>query len=89
MWSILKNFLHPPTMVEKLTRNPDEGKGIMSGKDHVQEYIVTATATSHLASGRYIIDDSWIVSVKSASERMRWGFYSIMLVKTAHEDFPR
>ena len=81
-------------MVEKLTRNPDEGKGIMSGKDHVQDYIATATATSHLtqpynASGRCIIGDSWIVSVKSASERTRWGFYSIMLVKTAHEDFPR
>ena len=70
-----------------------EGKDIMSGKDHVQEYGVTTATTLHLTqsyhgSGRCIIADSWFGSVKSASELMRQGLYSIMLVKTTHKDFP-
>ena len=68
-------------------------KDIMSGKDHVWEYGATTATTLRLTqpyhgSGRCIIADSWFGSIKSASELMRQGLYSIMLVKTAHRDFP-
>ena len=71
-----------------------EGKDITSGKDHVREYGATTATTLHLTepyhgSGRCVIADSWFGSVKCASELMRRGLYSIMLVKTAHKDFPR
>ena len=70
-----------------------EGKVIMSGKNHVREYGTTTATTLHLTdpyhgSGRCVIADSSFGSVKCASELMRKGLYSIMLVKTAHKDFP-
>ena len=70
-----------------------EDKDIMSGKDHVWEYGATTATTLRLTqpyhgSGRCIIADSWFGSDKSASELMRQGLYSIILVKTAHRDFP-
>ena len=63
-------------------------------KDHVREYGATTATILHLTepyhgSGRCVIADSWFGSVKCASELMRQGLYSIMLVKTAHKDFPR
>ena len=69
-----------------------EGKNIMSGKDHVQEYGATTATTlcltqPHHGSGRCIIADSCSGSVKSPTKLMRQGLYSIMLVKTAHKDF--
>ena len=65
----------------------------MSGKHHVQEYGATAATTLHLTqpchgSGRCIIADSWFGSVKSASNLIRRGLYSIVLAKTVHKDFP-
>ena len=70
-----------------------EGKDIMPGKDHVCEYGATTAMTLHLTepyhgSGRCVIADSWFGSVKCASELLRRGLYSIMLVKTAHKYFP-
>ena len=66
----------------------------LSGKDRVREYGATAATTLCLTQPYHgsdicIIADSWFGSVKSASKLMRWGLYSIMLVKTAHKDFPR
>ena len=69
-----------------------EGKDIISGKDHVREYGTTTSTTLCLTqpyhcSATCIIPDSRFGSVKSASELMRQGLYSTMLVKTAHKDF--
>ena len=70
-----------------------EGKDIMSGKNHVREYRTTTATTLHLTepyhgSGRCVIADSSFGSMKCASELMKRGLYSIMLVKRAHKDFP-
>ena len=70
-----------------------EDKDIMSGKDYVREYNGATATTLHLTQpyhscGRCIIAYSWFGSVKSASEVMRLDLYRIMLVKTAHKDFP-
>ena len=72
----------------------NEGKEKMREKDHVLEYGATTAAVLRLTkdyrgSGRTVIADSWFGSVKSASALMNAGLYSIMLVKTAHKNYPR
>ena len=68
-----------------------EGKDIMSVKDHVENGATAALALRltepYHGSGRCVIVESWFGSVKCASELMRRGLYSIMLLKTAHKDF--
>ena len=69
-----------------------EGKYIMSRKDHVREYGVTTATTLPLTqpyhgSDKCIIAGSWFGSTMSASELMRRGLYSVMLVKTVQKDF--
>ena len=71
-----------------------EGRDIMSKKEYVQEYGATTATTFHLTesyhgSGRRVIADSWFGSVKCAVALMKRCLYSIMLVKTAHKDYPR
>ena len=70
-----------------------EGKGIMAHKEHVKPFGVTTATMIRLAqpyhsTGRRVIADSWFGSVKSAVELLKNGLYTIMLVKTAHEQFP-
>ena len=36
-----------------------------------------------------VVADSWFGSVKSAVELQKRGLFSIMLVKTAHKNFPQ
>ena len=72
----------------------NEGRQRMQEKEFVPEYgATTATVlrlTKHVqGTGRTIIADSWFGSVKSAAELMKVGLYSIMLVKTAHKNYPR
>ena len=71
-----------------------EGKEPMSTKESVKPFGATTTTTIRLTqpyhgSGRRAIAGSWFSSVKCASQLMKRGFYCIMLVKTAHKDFPR
>ena len=71
-----------------------EGTDLMKNKDHVQEYGATTATTLCLirpyhGSGRRVVADSWSSSVKSAVELRKRGLFSIMLVKTAHKNFPR
>ena len=66
----------------------------MKNKDHVQEYGATTATTIRLTqpyhgSGRRIVADSWFGSVKSAVELRKHVLFSIMLVKTAHKNFPQ
>ena len=72
-----------------------EGKEFMAKKQFVDELGATAATClrlteSYKASGRMVIADSWFGSVKSAIELwLRNGLYSIMLVKTAHKNYPK
>ena len=82
--------------VTKIVMNMElyEGKEYMKEKDHVKEYGATTATTIRLTApyhgtGRRIIADSWFGSVKTAVALSKRGLYSIMLVKTAHKDFPR
>lgn len=72
-----------------------EGKDDMKDKRYTKELGAT-TATclrlteAYKGSGRIIMADSWFGSVKSVIALMKeHGLYSIMLVKTAHKEFPR
>ena len=71
-----------------------EGKESMAYKTHVKEYGATAATTLRLmqpyhGSGRCLVAGSWFGSVKSAVELRKRRLYSIMIVKTAHRNFPR
>ena len=71
-----------------------EGKEPMQDKQHVRELGATCATTLRLSegiqgSGRLLLADSWFGSVKTACELKKRGLNSIMLVKTAHSNFPR
>ena len=71
-----------------------EGKDIMAAKDYVMPFGAITATTLRLTqpyhgTGKRVIADSWSGSVKSAVELSKRGLYSIMLVKTAHKQFPR
>ena len=71
-----------------------EGRDIMCDKKYVKGFGATTATTLQLtktyhASGRRVIADSWFGSVKCAEALMERGLYLIMLVKTAHKDFPQ
>ena len=68
----------------------NEGRQRMREKEFVPEYGATTATVLRLTkdvqgTGRTVIADSWFGSVKSASELMKVGLYSIMLVKIAHK----
>ena len=71
-----------------------EAKDIMAHKEHVRPFrattatVICLTQPCH-STRRRVIADSWFGSVKSAVELLKNGLYSIMLVKTAHKQFPR
>ena len=44
---------------------------------------------SYQSTGRAFIANSWRNLVKCTVELLKKGLYSIMLVKTAHKQFPR
>jgi len=73
----------------------NEGRQRMQEKEFVPEYGATTATVLRLTkdfqgTGRTVIADSyWFGSVKSAAELMKVGLYSIMVVKTAHKNFPR
>ena len=50
--------------------------------------MIQLTQTHH-STGRRVIADSWFGLVKSAVELLKMDLYSIILVKTAHKQFPR
>ena len=65
----------------------------MCDKKYVKEFGATAATTLQLTkayhgSGRRAIANSQFGSVKCAKALMERGLYLIMLVKTAHKDFP-
>ena len=64
----------------------------MSTKEFVKPFGATTATTIRLtqlySSGCRVIADSRFGSIKCASELMKHGLYCIMLVKTAHKDFP-
>ena len=71
-----------------------EGKDAMATKDHVQEYGATCATTLRLSesikgTGRVVVGDSWFGSVKTAVALKKIGLYSILLVKTAHANYPK
>ena len=71
-----------------------EGREAMQGKEFVDEYGATAATSLRLTSdiqgsGRTVIADSWFGSVKTAICLRKRGLHSIMLVKTAHRNFPK
>ena len=71
-----------------------EGKDIMVAKDYVKPFGANTITTLQLTQpyhgiGKRDIADSWFDSVKSAVELLKRGLCSIMLVKTAHKQFPR
>ena len=72
-----------------------EGKNIMKYKRYVNEVGATTACCLRLTepwkgTGRVVISDSWFGSVNSVIELMnRNGLYSILLVKTAHKNYPR
>ena len=66
----------------------------MVDKTHAKEHVATTATTLCLmqpyhGSDPCVVADSWFGSVKSAVELRKRGLYGIMLVKTAHHDFPR
>ena len=70
-----------------------ERKEPMSTKESVKPFGATTATTIRFTqpyhgSGCRVIADSWFGSVKCGSELMKHGLYCIMLVKTAHKDFP-
>ena len=65
----------------------------MCDKKYVKGFGATTATTlqfteAHHGSGRRVIVDSWFGSVKCAKTLMERQLYLIMLVKTAHKDFP-
>lgn len=71
-----------------------EGKDIMAAKEYADGLGATAATSVRLpepyhGSGRIIIADSWFGSVKTVGELRNRGLYSIMIVKTAHKQYPR
>ena len=71
-----------------------EGKEDMALKEHVGKFGATCATTLRLTerlhgSGRIVIADSWFGSVKTAIALKDRGLYSVMVVKTAHNRYPR
>ena len=72
-----------------------EGKEIMTNKPFVNEVGATTATCLRLTapwkgSGRVVVGDSWFGSVNSVKELWnRNGLYSVMLVKTAHRNYPK
>ena len=72
-----------------------EGKEIMQYKDYVDDFGATTACCLRLTdpwkgTGRLVIGDSWFGSVNSVAELMnKNGLFAIMLVKTAHKNYPR
>ena len=70
-----------------------EGKEPMSTKEFVKVFGATTSTTIRLTqpyhgSEHRVIADSWFGSAKYAKELQIRCLYCIMLVKTAHKDFP-
>ena len=71
------------------------GKEIMQHAEHVRELGATTACCLRMTkawsySGKIVVADSWFGSVKSAVNLLnRNGLHSIMLVKTAHRDYPK
>lgn len=70
-----------------------ERKTFMQDKDQMPELGATTATTIQLtepyhSTGKHVITDSWFGLVKSETEFYKEGLFSIMLVKTAHKDFP-
>ena len=66
----------------------------MAHKEHVKPFRATTATVIHLTqpyhnTRRRVIADSWFSSMKSAVELLKNGLYSVMLVKTAHNQFTR
>ena len=66
----------------------------MSQKEHVKSFGATTATTLRLTEPYHgtckrIIGDSWFGSVKCATELLKRGLFSIMLMKTTHNDFPK
>ena len=71
-----------------------ERKDIVAHMEHVKPFGATTATVIRITQPyhsirRRVIADSWFGSVKSAVELLKKGLYSIMLVKTAHKQFPR
>ena len=70
-----------------------KGKEPMSTKEFVKPFGATTATTIRLTqpyhgSGHRVIAGSWFGSAKCVGELMTHRLYCIMLVKTAHKDFP-
>ena len=84
--------MHKSKIVLKMELN--EGKENMAGKQYTKELGQT-TATSlrltqpYWSSGRVVVGDSWFGSIKTVSELLKKGIFSIMLVKTAYKHYPK
>ena len=70
-----------------------EGKEDMAEKEHVKKLGATCATSLRLTkpyhgSGRTVIGDSWFGSVKTACHLRKEGLHSILIVKTAHKEFP-
>ena len=66
----------------------------MAYKEHRKPFGATTVTViwltqPHHSTRRRVIADSWFGSVKKAMELLKNGLFSIMLVKTAHKQFPR
>ena len=72
-----------------------EGKEYMQNKPYSKDLGATAATCLRLTepyrgSGKIMIADSWFGSVKSAISIFKQnGLFCIMIVKTAHREFPR
>ena len=72
-----------------------KGKDIIPTKEYFKEFGATTACTLRLtkpckASTRVVIADSWFGSVQSVEQLYNeHGLYAIMLVKTAHKNFPK
>ena len=91
--SEIKNLSDPASNIV-LNMELYEGKDIMAAKDYVRTFgsaIATTLRSTqpYHGTGKRVIADSWFSSVKSAAELLKRGLYSIMLVETAHKQFPR
>ena len=65
----------------------------MQDKDQMPKLGATTATTLQLtepyhSTRKHLIADSWFGLVKSETEFYKQGLFSIMLVKTAHKDFP-
>ena len=66
----------------------------MEDKDRANQFGATAATTIRLTepyndTGNWVIADSLFRSLKTATELLNRGLYSIMLIKTAHKGFPK